>query len=149
MHYHNNKASYPNNQRSEKLLQELPQKYLISCFSSDGKNIDEDLITGKVQKLAKYLMTTNLTSTQLRRFYDECVRYEKLSSFAEKKTKLQLLVAKVAYGVGRKVLPNEFLDFFKNRVERVQEEKDFEFYLQHFEAFVAWFNYKPPEDKKK
>jgi len=128
----------------------FPDLYKIDMFLKNG-NIDPKLISGdsqypnNVKEMADFFSKKKLTSTQLRRFYDEIVGYENLE-FSLQKNKLQILIAKVAYSVGRGTIPNEFLDFMENRIYLIQSSLEFEAFRQHFEAFVAWFKYFKPKD---
>ena len=128
--------------RSNNNFDELPREYYIDYYSKNGI-IDTSLIGEKVNKIA-LMFEKKVTYVQLRKFYDECQGYKNLP-FADIDINLKLLKAKLAYAKGRKVIGNSFYQFMNNRIDNIKDEKDFKYFLMHFQALLSYFKLHNPK----
>lgn len=128
--------------------QPLDMKFLSLGYYSDKekKKLREDLI-GEAEKLAKTfaILKPELTSTQLRRFFNEVRSLEERTeeNFDEQKALVLMLKSKIAYSVGKKTskTPKEFKDFIDACVDRIDDKKDFDGFVKFFESVVGYFYY--------
>jgi CRISPR-associated protein Csm2 len=97
-----------------------------------------------------------LTQTQLRRFYNDVTqlqkKYEtqwreaersglvekeaKASAFPRVKPHVKMLKSKVAYAFEK--VPPTFENFMNETIDHIQDDRDFEAFLAHFEAVVGF-----------
>jgi CRISPR-associated protein Csm2 len=82
--------------------------------------------------------------TQIRKFYDEVVRYNNLAKGNPKDWDnilpfINMLIAKATYALGRNLVTREFVDFIKESVNQVQDEKDMDVFAGFFEAFMGFY----------
>ncbi len=118
-----------------------------SSFYLDEKgNIKASLISERAKQEAKR-MHGNLTTTQLRSFFDEVRDIETLVENDPEKLKkhfarFQLLKAKANYNKNRKSskLPYEFVNFLCNAIDNVHSNniEEFKAFCMYFEAFVGF-----------
>ncbi|GAB6163700.1 type III-A CRISPR-associated protein Csm2 [Desulfothermus naphthae] len=85
-------------------------------------------------------------SSQLRRFYDEFFKLNQRSaSYNDKEwekvilPQLHMLVPKVVYAQGRKLVTDKFVDFIKSLVFSVKTKQDFKIATDFFEAFIGFY----------
>lgn len=126
----------------------LDMKFLSSGYYADSekKKFREDLID-EAEKLAKTFaaLKPELTSTQLRKFFNEVRSLEERTeeNFDEQKALVLMLKSKVAYSVGKKTskTPKEFKDFIDACIDRINDRKDFDGFIKFFESMVGYFFY--------
>jgi len=98
------------------------------------------------------LSLKKLKATQLRKFFDEIKTIEKQlseSSWEEVKTKIILLIPKIKYNKGRKLIPKEFSNFMTDIIEKIissqkseeEKKKMFKNFVRILEAIVAYHKY--------
>lgn len=126
----------------------MEERYFLRK-TSDGKwVIKEEMLTTKAEKWAYEFIGDNprdpkLKSSQLRKFYNEvrglADRVEG-EGFERVKPLIRMLKAKVHYQKGRKLVPQEFVNFISKCVDEVKDETDFlEGFVKHFEAVVGYY----------
>ena len=87
--------------------------------------------------------------TQLRRFFDEVLR---LNSQAQQPQadwllilpQLHMIIAKVAYAKGRKLVSNSFVDLIKNSILQVKDEDDLKIFTNFLESFMGFYKVHKP-----
>ncbi len=131
----------------------LEERFLISSYA-DSKNpevMDARLVSGdascqnNVQQLAQMFATSTLTTAQLRRIYDEALGYAALDDWAKIRVQLDFLLSKAAYSLGRKTIPPMFFQFLQNRISVIRNREDFDWFLKHMLAVVAYFKFYKPK----
>jgi CRISPR-associated protein Csm2 len=130
----------------------LPPQYLEKLekgyFDNNGC-LREEFLTEMASEVAKSF-GTKLKNHQLRRFYGhikaadnrlkmtgdwQCVNLDvkKLSSF-------------VAEAKGKDKVPDSFYRFIEANIKTIHNQKDFEAFVEHFQAIVAYFTYHYPKN---
>lgn len=121
----------------------------------DRKNeiIDPELFSSIAEALAKEVNQERIffrnklnNSTQIRKFFDEVIRYKGLvqaapNDFAAHLPYIKMLNAKAAYAAGRELIGPVFKGFLSDSLKEVQEQKDFEIFCSFFEAFLGYYKY--------
>lgn len=82
----------------------------------------------------------SLSSSQLRRFFNEFKRLEKkvnIEGFEEVKPLIKMVKSKAAYA-SNKIHP-KFKSFLFHHVDKINTDKDFQAFMLHFEAVVGFF----------
>lgn len=127
-------------------------------FKTDDGKIDPELFSSKAEQFAKevYKGQTKTNGkankpTQLRKFYDEVLRFDGiLKSCSHEKQKeefekllpyLKMLNAKVAYAMGRDLVTEEFRDFISQSINQIESRDDFDIFASLFEAFMGFYKY--------
>ena len=116
------------------------------------KVIDPTLSSDMAEKLAKDIGSkgSNVNKgTQLRRFFDEIVRLNTMSRAAQTDwdqilPHVHMLLAKVAYAKGRKLVTDEFVGFMKTGIEQIKRKEDLQVFANLFEAFTAFYKIHGP-----
>lgn len=140
------------NDRGRNFSQRAPSQPLNMSFLSNGyyqdgekKKIKDVLITVEAEKLGQIFAELKLTSSQLRKFFNEVRSIEAQidGKFDEQKALILMLKSKVAYSVGKKTskTPAEFKDFIDACIDKIIDEKDFKGFVKFFEAVVGYFYY--------
>lgn len=116
----------------------------------DRKLIDPDLFSGKADTLAKkiYDEASNKLNkpTQIRKFYDEVLRFDSMlktnpSDFENILPYLKMLNAKAAYAMGRDLVSKSFKDFISNSLNQIKDKDDFDAFASLFEAFMGYYKF--------
>ncbi|NWG04356.1 MAG: type III-A CRISPR-associated protein Csm2 [Syntrophaceae bacterium] len=114
------------------------------------KLIDPDLFSTKAEELAKsiYGEQTGKANkpTQIRKFYDEILRFEGIlkaspTDFDNILPYLKMLNAKAAYAMGRELVSKKFKDFISNSLNQVKDKDDFDVFAGLFEAFMGYYKF--------
>lgn len=89
--------------------------------------------------------------TQLRRFYDEVLRFDSLiksnedsNAFEKYLPYIKMLNAKVSYAKGREHVTKKFVDMIKECVVSVESRDDFDAFKSFFEAFMGYYKFLNP-----
>lgn len=134
-------------------------------YTSDGKIIP-DLFDSKALEIAKSLIgtdrngrTVGVTSTQLRKLFDEVKRYEQILSTGSDQWDKQLpyikmIKSKTAYTVARaiKTKPAEekvyknLESFISSSIDNIQKEADFSIFVSLFEAAYGFYYEMAPKN---
>ncbi len=84
--------------------------------------------------------------SQLRKFYDEFFKlYQRSEFYGEEEWKkiilpqLHMLVPKVVYAQGRKLVTEKFVRFMKDLIGGVKSKEDLKIAANFFEAFVGFY----------
>jgi CRISPR-associated protein Csm2 len=122
---------------------------MISFYKDRNKKIIDPKLFSDVaeQWAAKINQSGNGRSnkrTQIRKFYDEVVRYNSLTKGNPKDWDnilpfINMLTAKATYALGRNLVTREFVDFIKENVNQVQDETDMDVFACFFEAFMGFY----------
>lgn len=91
--------------------------------------------------------------TQLRRFYDEVLRFDSLlkgneagNTFEKYLPYIKMLNAKVSYAKGRGHVTDRFVEMIKSCVSHIETRDDFEAFKAFFEAFMGYYRYLHPKN---
>jgi len=116
-------------------------------------HIRPELFSDKAEELAKMIANesndrTN-APTQVRKFYDEVVRFDgiiksKPDDFETFIPYIKMLNAKAAYAHGREsggnpLISQGFKEFISQSLKLVNDKKDFEVFASFFEAFMGFY----------
>lgn len=126
----------------------LPTPNPVTYYQND--KLAPELMDSEAEAVAQRLQS--VTTTQLRRFYEDVLNLRQRLPLDAKKaeaiwehlrTDFKMLKAKAVYANGRsdKTFPQELLQFFIDHVHSVQTVKDFEAFCKHFQAVVAFHRY--------
>jgi CRISPR-associated protein Csm2 len=128
----------------------------------ESKIVNPELFSKTAEELAKKISNrsndrTN-TPTQIRKFYDEVLRFNgiiraKPEEFEIMLPYIKMLNAKAAYAharesSGRPLISEEFKNFIYNALSQVNDREDFEVFTSFFEAFIGFYKYYFEEKKK-
>ncbi len=120
------------------------------------KQIDPELFSSRADNLAKKVFDEKRgkynNPTQLRKFYDEVVRFGTIlrsdpGSFEKALPYLKMLNAKAAYAMGRELVSKSFKDFISESLGQVKDGDDFEAFEGLFEAFMGYYKYYETTEK--
>ena len=138
----------------------------IKTFYKAGTEVPlEDLFDGQAQKIAESFVGKNkkgfeigVSSTQLRRIFDEVKRYERVllgtdAKWAEQFPYVKMIKSKVAYTVARasKTKPEEkgvyknLEAFISSGINLIKAEKDYHTFVSLFEAVYGFYYEKAPK----
>ncbi len=116
----------------------------------DKKRIDPDLFSGTADTLAKKIYDEAINKlnkpTQIRKFYDEVLRFDSMlktnpSDFENILPYLKMLNAKAAYAMGRDLVSKGFKDFISNSLNQIKDKDDFDAFASLFEAFMGYYKF--------
>jgi len=128
----------------------------------DNKLVEPDLFSNVAWELAKDIAKesndrTN-TPTQLRKFYDEIIRFDgiiktKPEEFDQLLPYIKMLNAKAAYAHaresgGKPLISQKFKDFISSGLKNVNSKDDFDVLSSFFEAFMGFYKFEYEERKK-
>ncbi len=117
------------------------------------KLIEPDLFSEKAEELAKKIYKEQLESrgkankpTQIRKFYDEVLRFDSIvkanpTEFENILPYLKMLNAKAAYAMGRDLVSKGFKDFISYSLEQIHTKEDFDVFADLFEAFMGYYKF--------
>jgi CRISPR-associated protein Csm2 len=125
------------------------QNDLFSTFADQlAKKIHEDGLDEKGR-------IKNNKPSQIRKFYDEIVRFDSIvkqkpEEFAALLPYLLMLNAKTAYAKGRGLVSDSFRSFVNESLQQVKDRDDFDVFVNLFEAFMGFYKfYRPTEGGSK
>jgi CRISPR-associated protein Csm2 len=116
----------------------------------DKKQIDPEIFSLVADKLAKTIYEEGSGKvnkpTQIRKFYDEVVRFDNIiktnpAEFNAMLPYLKMLNAKAAYAMGRDLVSKGFKDFISNSLKQISDRDDFNVFASLFEAFMGYYKY--------
>lgn len=126
------------------------------------KMVEPELFSNVAGMLAKDIAKesndrTN-TPTQIRKFYDEVIRFDgiiktKPEDFEQLLPYIKMLNAKAAYAHaresgGKPLISSKFKDFISSSLKNVNSREDFDVLSSFFEAFMGFYKFEY-EDRKK
>lgn len=114
------------------------------------RQIDPELFSARAEALAKKIFEDGSNKinkpTQIRKFYDEVVRFDSIvkSNPAEFETMmpyLKMLNAKAAYAMGRDLVSESFKNFISNSLKQIHDKDDFTAFAGLLEAFMGYYKF--------
>lgn len=135
----------------------------IKFWKDKNKNLVEpelfSNVAGTIAKdIAKESNDRTNTPTQLRKFYDEVVRFDgiiktKPEDFEQLLPYIKMLNAKAAYAHaresgGKPLISSKFKDFISSGLKNVNSREDFDVLSSFFEAFMGFYKFEYEERKK-
>lgn len=117
------------------------------------RQIDTELFSDKANKLAEDIYKEQQQSrgkankpTQIRKFYDEVLRFDSMlktnpSDFENILPYLKMLNAKAAYALGRDLVSKGFKDFISTSLNQIKDKDDFDAFAGLFEAFMGYYKF--------
>ena len=123
-------------------------------YENATKKIFDDLYSKKAEDLARKWSGDRRINkpSQIRKFYDELVKYNDIVSrreedFDDCKPLIKMLAAKAAYARGRGLVSDSFSnEFIKDLVSEIEEPQDLKNATLYFEAIVAFYKLYRPKD---
>ena len=136
-----------------------PQAVVIKTFYNSGtETVQKDLFDGTAKKVAESFVGKSkgkdigISSTQLRRIYDEVKRFEQVlavsgSKWEEQLPYIRMVKSKVAYTVARaakqkqdeKGVYKNLETFISSCINLIQKEKDYHVFMLLFEAVYGFY----------
>lgn len=128
----------------------------------DKKLVEPELFSTGAEVLAKEIAKesndrTN-TPTQLRKFYDEVIRFDQIiktkpEEFDQLLPYIKMLNAKAAYARaresgGKPLISQKFRDFISGTLKNINTREDFDVFSSLFEAFMGFYKFEYEENKK-
>uniref|UniRef100_A0A7C4UBY4 CRISPR system Cms protein Csm2 n=1 Tax=candidate division WOR-3 bacterium TaxID=2052148 RepID=A0A7C4UBY4_UNCW3 len=123
----------------------------ISFRDKEG-NLTKELLYEKAKKTAEYFEKSNLTTSQLRKFYNEVKSLEaKIEAtegnddekYKKNEALIYMLISKVNYSYNRDKSKVEALkDFIEEMVPKIKNLQDFKDFAKFFEAIVGFADLK-------
>ena len=120
----------------------------MSRFYDEKGNIKKDLLDKEAEKWAKSFVEREgrekeLTSAQLRKFYNEFKGLEKkvtAKGFESTLPLIKMVKSKAAYSANprNQKIPAHFKNFLWENIDAINEEKDFKAFILLFEAVVGF-----------
>lgn len=123
-----------------------------------SKKLEPTLFSETAEQLAKDIgndgrnrdITGDNKSTQLRRYFDEVVR---LNTQAKAKgadmdlilPQVHMLVAKVVYAQGRKLVSSSFVEMMKSGINQINDKDDLQVFANFFESFIGFYKMHGPK----
>jgi len=124
------------------------------------KQLDPELFDSTAEELAKSICKVYLQNrkrinapTQIRKFYDEVVRFNgRLKSNPEEFDTLlphiKMMNAKAAYAMGRDRISEEFKNFISESLKQIKDKDDFNAFAGLFEAFMGYYKFHTEKEEK-
>ncbi len=130
----------------------LPLGYLEKVakgYFDENHCLGEEYLTGMASDVAKSF-GTKLKNHQLRRFYGHIKaadnRLKMTGDWPCVKLDVKKLSALVAEAKGKDKVPDSFYKFMDANIKQIQNKNDFEAFVEHFQAIVAYFTYHYPKN---
>lgn len=162
--YSGGRGNFNRQQRQD--MSQIKPAVEIKSFYKPGTDVPEqDLFDKKAQEIAESFVGKDdmgkdigVSSTQLRRVFDEVKRYERLLSGTDAKWEehlpyIKMIKSKVAYTVARaaKTKPKErgvyknLEAFISSGINLIKTEKDYHVFVSLFEAVYGFYYDKAPK----
>lgn len=155
-----------NRQQRQDMSQKKPAVEIKSFYKPGTDVPEQDLFDKKAQEIAESFVGKDgwgndigVSSTQLRRVFDEVKRYERLLSSTDAKWEEQLpyikmIKSKVAYTVARAAKEKQkergvyknLEAFISSGINLIKTEKDYHVFVSLFEAVYGFYYDKAPKD---
>jgi len=126
----------------------MAERYFLRQTEDGDLVIKEELLTTKAEEWASKFVGNDprrpeVKSSQLRKFYNEVKALAKKAEGQKKAQKIKPLVkmlkVKVNYQKGRQLVPDSFVKFISECVDKVDDKNDFDAFVKHFEAVVGYY----------
>jgi len=135
-------------QRGARQPPQLPRGYLQNGYFDSQGNLWPEIIQQWPDEIAQTFRDGRLTTTQLRRFFNQARALEKelkTKTFERLKEDVATLKPIAAASVGRKTAPDIFKQFIDRNVDLVLRSPDSDAlvrgFLTHFQSVVAYLKY--------
>lgn len=131
---------------------------ISSFYNSDGKTLIPDLFDKKAQEVAESLLgknkrgfTIGISSSQLRKIFDEVKRFEQIllansELWEEQLPYIKMVKSKVAYSVARASKEKEKAGIYRNleifissAIDLIKTEQDYHVFVSLFEAAYGFY----------
>lgn len=123
---------------------------MISFYKDKEKRVlDPKLFSTTAEQWAKKIHESgggkSNKRTQIRKFYDEVVRYNTLAKvnpgdWDNILPYINMLIAKAAYAKGRNnLITEDFVGLMKDCVEQIRDPRDLDVFANFFEAFMGFY----------
>lgn len=123
----------------------------LGYFSDKEKQkLRENLIGTEAEKLAKIFARLELTTTQLRKFFNEVRSLEgRMEDDNFQLAPIRFLKSKAAMSAAKQTskTPKQFKDFIDACVDKINDDRDFYGFARFFESIVGYFYYFKEEYK--
>lgn len=127
----------------------LPEGYLSGGYYQPVAQGEEEVLDPRYiieypKKIAQGLYDREMNkSTQLRKFYDYCVRLRDIMAYQNRsffsiRAELDRLMPFVEYAQSRKRVSPLFVEFIGKNLQAMKDQRDFYAFLKHFEALIAY-----------
>lgn len=130
----------------------LPPQYLEELkkgYFDDNNCLREEFLTEMASDVAKSF-GTKLKNHQLRRFYGHIKaadnRLKMTGDWPCVNLDVKKLSSLVAEAKGKDKVPDSFYKFIDANIKKIHNQKDFEAFVEHFQAIVAYFTYHYPKN---
>lgn len=124
------------------------QKKINKLNSLKEYDVDDFVrFDGDVDILTRQLKNDDIKTTQLRKFFaavKEINLETKTKNWNELKVKFFLLMPKLAYAKGRKLISEDFYNLLESAMNKVQSKEDFNRFVEFLEAIVAFYKANKP-----
>jgi CRISPR-associated protein Csm2 len=132
-------------------LDSLPPEYITKLekgYFDSGGCLWEEFLTKFADKIAKSFR--GLKNHQLRRFYGHIKAADNRLRMTEDwrcvNLDIKKLLSFVSEAKGKDKVPESFYKFIDANINKIKEQKDFEAFVEHFQAIVAYFTYHYPKN---
>jgi CRISPR-associated protein Csm2 len=133
-------------------LEGLPSEYLKKLekgYFDNNNCLLEEFLTNMASDVAKSF-GTKLKNHQLRRFYGHIKaadnRLKMTGDWRCVNLDVKKLSSLVAEAKGKDKVPDSFYKFIDANICKIKNQKDFEAFVEHFQAVVAYFTYHYPKN---
>ena len=137
-------------QKKKTVSEGLPPEYITKLHNGyfDSNNcLWEEFITTFADKIAKSFK--GLKTHQLRRFYGHIKaaenRLNMTGDWHSVKLDVKKLIPFVSEAKGKDKVPMSFFEFIEASIKRIDNQRDFKAFVEHFQAVVAYFTYHYPK----
>lgn len=155
----NRSGNFGGGQRAEDKSVTPDAVKIQTFYNADGKTVKPDLFDGVAKKVAESFKGKDrsgkdigVTSTQLRRIFDEVKRFEQILTLQENQWEKQLpyikmIKSKVAYAVARaskqksaeKGVYNNLEAFISSGIDLIKTQEDYHIFVNLFEAAYGFY----------
>lgn len=117
-----------------------------------SRKLEPTLFSDTAEKLAREIGNEDRNankSSQLRRYFDEVVRLSTQAKASGADMNLilpqvHMLVAKVAYAKGRKLVTDSFVELMKSGISQINDKEDLQVFTNFLESFMGFYKmYRP------
>jgi CRISPR-associated protein Csm2 len=116
------------------------------------KKLEPTLFSKTAEELAKKIGSEDKNankSSQLRRYFDEMVRLSTLAKASGADMNMilpqvHMLVAKVAYAKGRKLVTDSFVEMMKSGISQINDKDDLQVFANFLESFIGFYKMHHP-----
>lgn len=120
-------------------------KGFAEIIKTDAEQVAKEIIKSKNGK--------NVNSyTQLRRYYDELLRIQMMTSvktneFDKYLPTIYILGSKIAYANARRTLSDDIANFLEQNIKEIKNKADFDNFIMYYEAILGYMKYYENKNK--